>query len=304
VPGTGDQSQLNSAQVQKQERVFTQNILFSDGIPFYPDDTVEDLQRDGLRLLQKQNRFRFGTDSVLLAAYVAALYGAARNRRLLAADLGAGCGAVSVLLSARLPNARIIGMEADPESYGTFERNIALNHLQGQIFARLIDLRLLTEQPWPFLDLQPHSLDLVVGNPPYLRPEQSLPAGRQRQAREETELPLDGFLAAAASLLKPRGRLVVIHKAHRLPDVLTGLRSQALEPRTLRLVQPLPDRPPAVFLVSATYQGKPGGFRIEPPLLIEESPGCMGEETAAWYGREQPLLDVDLFRDLVRISGC
>ncbi|MDW7655552.1 MAG: methyltransferase [Bacillota bacterium] len=217
-------------------------------------------------------------------------------------DLGAGCGAVSVLLSARLPNARIIGMEADPESYGTLERNIALNHLQGRVFAQMIDLRLLADQPWPFADMQPHSLDLVVGNPPYLRPEQSLPAGRQRQAREETELPLAGFLTAAARLLKPRGRLVIIHRTHRLPDVLAGLRSQDLEPRTLRLVQPLPGRPPAVFLMSATYQGKPGGFRIEPPLLIAESPGCMSAETADWYGREQPLSKADRFRDLIRMK--
>ncbi|MDW7655553.1 MAG: hypothetical protein SCM11_00100 [Bacillota bacterium] len=64
--------------------MFAQNILFSDGIPLYPDDTVEDLQRAGLRLLQKQGNFRFGTDSVLLAAYAADQYGTARKRRLLA----------------------------------------------------------------------------------------------------------------------------------------------------------------------------------------------------------------------------
>lgn len=293
---------MNSAQAQKKERVFAQNILFSDGIPLYPDDSVEDLQRDGLRLLQKQNRFRFGTDSVLLAAWAAEQCGIARNRRLLAADLGAGCGAVSVLLAARLPETRIVGMEADPDSFATFERNIALNHLQGRVYAHLVDLHLLAELPWPFSDLQPHALDLVVANPPYLRPEQSLPEGRQRQAREETELPLAGFLAVAARLLKPRGRLVIIHKAHRLPDVLSEMRNQNLEPRAMRLVQSLPGRPPAVFLISAAYQGKPGGFRIEPPLLIAERPGCMGAETAAWYGRDEPLGEAELFRGLVRTN--
>jgi hypothetical protein len=63
------------------------------------DETLEDLQRDGLRLIQLRDGFRFGEDSVLLAAYAAKLV---RSRRhLQVADLGAGCGAVSILLASR-----------------------------------------------------------------------------------------------------------------------------------------------------------------------------------------------------------
>jgi len=37
------------------------------------DETLEDLQRDGLRLIQKINGFRFGEDSVFLAAFASDL---------------------------------------------------------------------------------------------------------------------------------------------------------------------------------------------------------------------------------------
>ena len=33
------------------------------------DETIEDLQLDGLQLIQKKNAFRFGMDSVLLAHF-------------------------------------------------------------------------------------------------------------------------------------------------------------------------------------------------------------------------------------------
>ena len=327
MSGPGDPSRLNTDQIKQQERVFAKDILFSDGVPLYADETVEDLQRSGFRLLQKKNRFRFGTDSVLLAAYVAAHEEKTPRRRLLAADLGAGCGAVSILLAARLPGVRIVGFEVDPVCHDVLVRNICLNSLQDRVWAERLDIRLLAGQRWPLSGQTRHSFDLVVGNPPYLKPEQTLQAGCSRllpkpslaagqadsgngpgpdtavwpdPARDESALSLNDFLAAAASLLKPRGRLVIVHRAHRLPDVLASLRPHGLEARTLRLVLPLPDRPPSVFLLSATRLGKPGGFRLEAPLLVADEPGRISTETDRWYGRERPLSDEERFHGLVR----
>jgi len=107
----------------------------------YPDDTVEDLQRGGLRLLQKKNGFRFGTDSVILAAYASTFFAHTPEKDLLVADLGAGCGAVALLLAARLPRARIWGVELEETSCSTFARNILLNHLENRMQAVRLDVR-------------------------------------------------------------------------------------------------------------------------------------------------------------------
>ena len=277
-----------------------------------PGETVEDLQNRGMRLLQRRDGFRFGTDSVLLAAYAAAFYQRSTRKPLVAADLGAGCGAVSLLLAARLEHARICGIEVDPCSCETLARNIALNRLQERMAAMNIDIRQISAGEWPFADAAAGpfsdrarcSFDLVVANPPYMKPEQSFgfasPGAKAADAaRMEMSLDLDQLLQAADRLLRPGGRLVMVHRAYRLTDTLTALRTRRLEPKTLRLVQPLPDRRPSVFLLSAIKGGRPGGFQVEAPLIIASQPGQMSSEAAAWYGHEPLLASKDLYQDLL-----
>ena len=147
-------------------------------MPFYPDDTIEDLQRSGLRLLQKKHGFRFGTDSVLLAAYAASFCtaGCARQDRglpiwVLAAAQSACCWRPAC------PWPQLVGLELDPASCGTLERNSRLNQLTGRLQAIQGDIRdLAVWQAGPTSSLQPHSFDLVVSNPPY-RLSRPYPAG-------------------------------------------------------------------------------------------------------------------------------
>ena len=296
---------MTSDPIGQQERVFTQNILFSDGVPCYADETVEDLQRSGLRLLQKKQGFRFGTDSVLLAAYAASLYAASPHRSLRAADLGAGCGAVTLLLGARLPGARILGIESDCASVDVLRRNIALNSLGQRVTALQADIRTLAGPAWPLPDVPRHQCDLVVANPPYRLPGHGVApaAASRRQAREESSLPLEDVFCAAANLLAPGGRLVLVHQAQRLPDVLRMLPDSRFEAKTLRPVQSLSHKAPAVFLLSAVYRGRPGGFRLEKPLLIQSRPGVLDPETANWYGNEDPLPAQALDLGLIRHPG-
>lgn len=278
------------------------------GVPFYPDDTIEDLQRSGLRLLQKKQGFRFGTDSVLLAAYAASFCQPA-GRRIRIADLGAGCGAVSMLLAARLPLAELVGLELDPASCGTLDRNSRLNQLTGRLHAIEGDIRDLPSGKLAHQLLKPHSFDLVVSNPPYRRPGHTCrrpgqPASPARQqALEETELSLDELFKAAATLLKAKGRLVLVHRVFRLPDVIAGLRANDFEPQHLRLIQSLPGREPTTFLIAAVRQGKPGGFRTETPIVVCAEPGQLSDEAAAWYGHELPLSQQALFAGLYRAES-
>ncbi len=273
-------------------------------IPLYPDDTVEDLQRCGFRLLQKKRGFRFGMDSVLLAAYAASFCRFPETRPLRIADLGAGCGAVSLLLAARLPAALLTGLELDPASCDALARNCRLNALDQRLWPVQGDIRHLADGTLVSEHLRPHAFDMVVSNPPYRLPEQSWYPGGQpsadarRQAREETAVSLPDILRAAGRLLRPKGRLVLVHRVSRLPDLLAELRHWQLEPKTMRLIQPLPDRAPTTLLLSAVCQGRPGSFVTEPPLLICTQPGIWSPETADLYGLEPPLPHECLYRGL------
>ncbi len=267
-------------------------------IPLYDDETVEDLRTGGFRLIQKKDGFRFGEDSVFLAAFASSFYGggapvAVPHRPLRAADLGCGCGAVAVLLARRLPAADLTGVELVPRIAAVAARNARLDGLDARVrFVRGDVRRLAVPQPdGPF----PHGrFDLVVSNPPYRLPTTAAPAGPAAPpelvvAREEVACSLDDLVLAAATLLKPRGRLVLVHGPDRLPDLMEALRRRHLEPETLRMVLSAEGRAPSCLLVSATANGRPGGFRILPPLVVRDETGRYGPEAAGIYGDDPPL---------------
>jgi tRNA1Val (adenine37-N6)-methyltransferase len=274
---------------------FLKSHTDEDQIPIFADDTIEDLQRGGFRLIQKRKGFRFGLDSVLLAAFAAAFYPSAGRRVIRAADLGAGCGAVSILLAARMPSITLASLEIDPVSCETLQRNIRLNRLDQRLTAIQGDIRLLASGAWSDPGLAPGSFDLVVSNPPY---EAAQPGRRplpddadegRRRSREETELSLGDLVQAAARLLRPGGRLVLVHQVRRLPDILCILRENDLEAKTMRMVQSFPDKPPVIVLLSAVRNGRPGGFTAALPLIVNRSPGVLSEEAGDLYGLERQM---------------
>lgn len=275
-------------------------------IPFYDDETVEDLRTGGLRLLQKRDGFRFGEDSVFLAAFAASYYLRSAKRPLRAADLGCGCGSVSILLSRRLPHVDITGIELIARTADAASRNSVLNGLSDRLRFVQGDLRdLRKDLPTRSHSLFPsRSFDLVVSNPPYRIPTtpvapNAVLASEMVIAREEITCTLDDLLSAAAYLLRARGRLVLVHGSDRLPDLMESLRRNHLEPETLRLVLPAVDRAPSCLLVSATANGRPGGFRILPPLVVRDAEGIYTPEADAIYGREPPLAEAALLASLV-----
>lgn len=252
-----------------------------------PDETLEDLQRNGFFLLQQRDGFRFGEDSVLLAAFTASLLGHTR-RSIQAADLGAGNGALSLLLAARLKQVHVTGVEISPRQYSLFTRNIVLNQLEQRLNARLGDVRQL--------DLFPKaSLDLIISNPPYRHPLRHLkkrPTDQPErdlelaQALDMTSLNSRQLMQSAAAWLKPAGLITLVQRPENLPELLLAMQENRIEPVLLRPIVPLPGRKPSAILLAGRLHGKPGSFRYEPELLVCDRPGHYTPEVAAIYGRD------------------
>ncbi len=251
------------------------------------DETLEDLQRADLKLIQKTSGFRFGEDSVFLASFAADLV--MHKKHVQAADLGAGSGAVSVLLAGRLPRVRLTAIEISPRPFSVLERNFALNQLQSRCTALHGDVRDLTLLPRA-------SLDLVVSNPPYRDPGRHVPPARLqndpqlaqewRTAVETTHLTLDDLMKSAASWLKPAGLMALVQRPANLPDILSAMRRHRIEPIALRAIVPLPGRAPTSVLVAGRLHGRPGSFRFLPDLVVNALPGQPGPETRQIYGEE------------------
>jgi tRNA1Val (adenine37-N6)-methyltransferase len=285
-----------------------------DLIDQFADETLEDLQRGGLRILQKKCGFRFGLDSVLLAAFAAGFFDGTPHRALRIADLGAGAGAVALLLAARLENARIAALELDLESAGLLRRNIWLNKLADRLEAVSGDIRDLAAGSLASPFLPAAAFDMVVSNPPYQRPgaiEPKEPVGdseksnhdSKKQAIAETALSLQALFQAASRLLKPRGRLVIVHQSSRLAEIMDRLLANGLAPKALRFVQPGPDAAPKTFLLLAVKQGKTAGLRVDPPLILYSQPGVCSPHVKKIYGSDPPLAPAALRRGIRYVPG-
>jgi tRNA1(Val) A37 N6-methylase TrmN6 len=226
-----------------------------------------------IRLAQLGTGHRVGTDAVLLAA------AAPLDRVRRAADLGAGVGAVGLLYAVDNPEAEVRLLEIDPEAAALARANIAANGLEGRVVVEEGDALAAVSAGPP--------VDLVLTNPPYL------PAGRVRaSAAKETahvmrEGGLDAWVKAALQHLAPGGRLLMIHRADALPDVL-----QALDRRfgavAVRPVQPREDAPASRVLVCAT-KGSRGPFNLLPPFVLHTVAGGFTPLAAAIHRGEARL---------------
>ena len=98
--------------------------------------------------------------------------------------------------------------------------------------------------------------DVVTSNPPYFAKEALFrQKGRESFVRHETTADLDGFLQAAAKILKRRGQLFMVHRPSRLVDIFESCRRCRLEPKTIRFVVPEAGQAPNIVLIHCVLGG-------------------------------------------------
>ncbi len=223
-------------------------------------ETVEnDLLGGRVRLRQPVRGYRAGMDAALLAATVAAEPG----QRVI--EAGCGAGAVLMQIAARRPDAALTGLERDPTMAALARENAGLNGSDARIVTGDV------AAGFRALDLPP--FDWAVSNPPFFDDPGALraPAPGKRGAWMAD----DGLKAWTDFLLKSvreGGRIVVIHRADRLADLLALLGDKAGS-FAVRGVHPHADEPAKRVLVSAIKTGK-APLRLLPPLVLHERGGA------------------------------
>ncbi|PKN11478.1 MAG: SAM-dependent methyltransferase [Deltaproteobacteria bacterium HGW-Deltaproteobacteria-4] len=232
----------------------------------HPDETLDTLGYGKLQIIQPRQGFRVTIDPVLLASFTRIKAG---ERWI---DLGCGSGVLPLLLASREAGIQMTGIEIDPASADQACRNILLNNLEKQIDIIPGDLRDLRKSH------AAQSLDGVITNPPYRRPESGrISIGEQRStARHELHGSLDDFLDASHYLLKNGGRFYAIYLAERIPELLIKMSAKMIEPKRLRCIHPRRENAANLVLIEGRRNGRPG-LTIEPPLFLYEGEGYSEE---------------------------
>lgn len=243
-------------------------------IPLFENEQIDDLQCRGLRLIQKQDGFKFGTDAVLLADFAKQL---PSGRTL---DFCTGSGIVPLLLSAKTGTPRICGLELQPAVCDMAKRSMLLNGLEGRIEITEGDLK---NAPALY---GAERFDVITCNPPYMKAGAALvnAADAKTIARHEVTCTLEDVVRAANSLLAPAGHLVLVHRPYRMAELISLMRAYGIEPKRLRLVYPKAEKEANLALIDGLKNGKPE-LRILPPLFLQDGHGGESAELKRIYER-------------------
>lgn len=232
-----------------------------------PLETTDDRLLDGrVRLLQPAKGYRAGMDAALLAAAV----DAGPGERVL--EAGCGAGAVLFQAAARAPEARFVGVERDLDALGLAERNVGLNHAQGRVAVRAGDVgRGFAGQG--FLEKGEPPFDVAVANPPFFDDPGALRAPHpSKQAAWIADAGLDAWTRFLLKAVREGGRVIMIHRAERLFDLL-ALLSASAGSFQIRPVHPFADAPAKRVLVRAIKTGK-APLLLLPPLVLHPRGGA------------------------------
>ncbi len=217
--------------------------------------TQNDFLNGRVTLWQPKDGYRAGVDPVLLAASVPAKASA----KVL--ELGCGAGAAFLCLSARVSNLIVHAVELQPEYAALAHRNAKENGADATIWEA--DLTALP------VDLRQMQFDHVFANPPYFDRTASTAAqdtGRDVAMGEDT--PLGKWVEVAAKRLAPKGTATFVHRAERLPDLLSAMHG-ALGSIQVMPLQARVGRDANLVLVHGVKNGR-AAFRLHAPVRMHE----------------------------------
>ncbi|MCI9246213.1 MAG: tRNA1(Val) (adenine(37)-N6)-methyltransferase [Clostridia bacterium] len=239
------------------------------------NERIDDLELNGLKIIQNKNGFCFGMDSVLLSDFAKEIK---KNSTIL--DMGTGTGILGILLSAKTQDTKITGVEIQPEVAQMAQRSVQLNHLEERIDIICKDIKELKKI------YETQSLDAIVTNPPYKK--KGTGGINENEAklisRHEITANLEDFISIASYLLKDQGSIYMVHRPERLADIMTSLRKYKLEPKVIKFVHPNQEKEPNLILVKAIKNARPF-LKVEKPIYIYDLQGNYTKDILEIYNK-------------------
>lgn len=236
-------------------------------------ERIDDLQRNGYRIIQNPEKFCFGMDAVLLSGFTRVK----PEARVL--DMGTGTGIIPILLEAKTEASHLTGLEIQEESADMARRSILLNGLEKKIDIVTGDIKEAGNL------FQAASFDVVTCNPPYMIGQHGIanPDAPKAIARHEVLCTLEDVVKNAALLLKPGGHFFMVHRPFRLAEIITMMTKYKLEPKRMQLVYPYIDKEPNMVLIEGCRGGK-SRMTVEKPLIVYKAQNEYTDDVYEIYG--------------------
>lgn len=243
-----------------------------DHLKLHHNERIDDLQ-NGYHIIQNPDFFCFGIDAVLLSRFAKVKEGES------VLDMGTGSGIIPILLKAHTKGGHFTGLEIQKPVADMARRSMVLNQVEEDITIINGDIK---EASAIFGKASFH---VVTCNPPYMTEHHGLinSDAPKAIARHELTCSLEDVLSQAAGVLKPRGRLYMIHRPFRLVEIMGTMTKYKLEPKRMQLVYPFVDREPTMVLIECMLGGN-SRITVEKPLIVYDAPGVYSQDMIEIYG--------------------
>lgn len=210
----------------------------------------------GYSLIQSGSGQKLTQDTLLLADFILPL-----EKDDVVADLGAGTGALALILALKSPVNRVVCVEVQRPLCGLAVENVAVNGLTDRVEVVQSDFRDLAS-------IYPEgSFSVVAGNPPYMKAGEGRvsPVRERAVSRAGILGGLGDLIDASRHLCGAYGRICYVFPARRLDEMFGEIERAGLRKRRLRLIYTRADRTAQLFLIEA---GKRGELKVEEPLYL------------------------------------
>ena len=239
-------------------------------------ERIDIIPGSNLKIIQNKDRFSYGTDAIFLSNFTKA-----KGKVI---DLGTGTGIIPLMLYSRYNVDKIYGIEIQKEVADLAKRSIELNQLDEKIEIINMDLKDIQDK------FQRGTFDVVTSNPPYMKRGGALINEGENFAisRHEIHCTLEDIIRVSEYLLKPLGKLYLVHRPDRLADIICTLRKYNLEPKYIRFVHPKPYKKPNLLLIECLKGGKPD-LKFYDPLIVYNEDGSYTDEIYNIYGIDKEI---------------
>ncbi len=240
-----------------------------------PTHRLDDLQNKGLKIWQDTSEFCFGMDAVLLADFAAGRF---KNKDI-SADLCTGNGIVPILAYARLDRLNMTAVEINPKTAALAKYNMEYNGISDSVNVVCDDVK-------NFARNNLNRFTAITVNPPYIPVGSGFTSQKDSvsTARHEVALTLEELIHSCCMLLKDKGRVYMIHRAHRAAETISLMSKYRIEAKSLCFIHPKKGEQANLFLIEGV---KNAGhwLNVIDPIFVYDENGNYTERILEIYNR-------------------
>lgn len=232
---------------------------------------LDNINKD-LSIYQYEDGFCYGTDAVLLSAFISVKKGD------VGVEIGTGCGIIPILLNYHKSPQRIHAFEIQRDYAELAQKN-------AQICGYSEKIQIICDNIKNYACHGIEGADFVFTNPPYMKNDSGKLNENTKKlvSRHEIHCDINDICSAASAMLKNGGNFFVVFRPDRLADLIFAMKNNRLEPKELIFVQSHADKAPNLFLMKAKKDCFDGGLKIHKPLVLYSEKAVMTTELEYIY---------------------